>query len=85
MQRRGRYKARLRELVFHLERQVDAVVLDVVPTSLAYESLDAFALSLPRVSRTLIDIDIRVLSRLMIAFSRQERCLRLLRVQPDLG
>ena len=60
----------LRELVLHLERQVDAVILNVFHFPLPYERLDAFALSLPRESRTLVDINIRVLSWLMIALSR---------------
>ena len=39
-----------------------AVVLEVKFFSVMYESLDALSLSLSRMSRTLIDINIRVLS-----------------------
>ena len=69
----------------HLERQVDTVVLDVMLFPLIDESLDALILSLSRISRTLIDIDIRVSSCLVVAFSGWKGCRRLLRAQPDPG
>ena len=53
----------------HLERQVDPVILEVTLFALVYESVKMLALSLSHMSRTLEDINIRVLSWLVIAFS----------------
>lgn len=47
------------------------------------ESLDALALSLSGVSWTLVDINIRVVTRLLAAFSGLKGCLRLLRAQSN--
>ena len=52
----------------HLERQVDPVTLEVTLFARVYESMNFLALSLSHVSRTLVDIHVRVLSWLTIAF-----------------
>ena len=69
----------LRELVFHFERQVYAVVFDVMLFSLLNKSLDVLALSLSCVSGTLVDAVIQVVPWLLAAFSGLKSCLRLLR------
>lgn len=55
-------------MIVHLERQMYPVVLEVMLFSLVYESLNVLALGLSNMFRTLVDLNIRVLSWLMIAF-----------------
>ena len=52
----------LSDLIVHLEGQMDAVTLEVMLFALVDESLNVLALRLARVSRTLVDIDIGVVS-----------------------
>ena len=70
-------------LILHLERQMYAVIFEIMLFSVMYESLNALTFSISRMSRTLVDINIRVLSWLIVAFSGYKGCLRLLRAQPD--
>ena len=73
-QRRSRLMTRItcpRDLIVHLEPQMDPVTLKVMPFALVDERLNGLALS--RVSRTLVDIAV---IRGVVSRWGQKRCLR---------